>query len=115
MGLTITNNINIPYELKKIDNNAFWTYSTTTWYKLIYHFTPKKTGALADNISPIQGKEIKYISNYALAQYYGDFNWSTQRNEWATGEWDKAAIRAKKDELLIASMQNYVDSGRLPL
>lgn len=137
-SITVKSDINIPENLKKIDNDEFWTFAASEWHRLISPYTPKKTGNLIENVT-IRPKEIEYKSPYAHYQYEGkvmgknyhdpdsgfwsplkkkytggNLKYKTDKNKDASKEWDKAA-KPKQEEKLIDALQDYVDSGRLNL
>lgn len=106
--------INIPKALAKIENNAFWTFAATEWWKLYTPYVPRQSGELFQQVV-ITPKMIEHTVPYSVAMYNGNFDFNTNKHPFATGKWDIAAINAKKNDLLIKSMQTYADSGRLKL
>lgn len=111
-SITVTSNINISNKLKKIDNDKFWTYAATEWWKLYFNFVPFRDGALAETVK-INPKTIEHTVPYARRQYEGYFNFRKDYHPLATRRWDDAAVKAGKGLQLINSLQAYVDSGRL--
>lgn len=112
-SVTVTSNIDIPRNLRKIDNDAFWTFAATEWWKLYTPFVPFRTGALTQTVK-ITPKQIEHTVPYANAMYSGNFNFRKDYHPLASRQWDKAAIPTQAGKL-IQSMQAYVDSGRLSL
>lgn len=141
MKVTVEAHINIPADLKKVRDPKFWKFGANEWNKLIFPYTPMKTGTTAESVE-IHGKngsgEIEYLepnthylykgelmvdpetgSAYARAgvkkKYAGkELNISTAEHSLASKEWDKAAEPTQKPKLINA-MQGYIDSGRLNL
>ncbi len=114
-GMTITNKIDIPKVMRKIDDKAFWKFSAQTWWKLYYPYVPYDTGNLAKNVNFSTLKVIEHTEPYASDVYEMNAKFRTIKNANATRLWDIMAIKAGKDKALIKSMQNYIDSGRLKL
>lgn len=136
-SIKVEANINIPADLRKVDNNTFWKYAASEWHRLISPYTPMRSGPLRNNVK-INPKEIEYKSPYAHYIYKGELmvdpdtgsawakhgakkvyagkqlNISKEKNPLASIEWDKAARPTQEPEL-IRSLQGYIDSGRLGL
>ena len=137
--MKIESNINIPRNIKKVDNDKLWIFAANEWHRYISPYTPMETGELDENVTIIP-KVIEYNSPHAHYQYEGkvmgpnyynpDFGfWSPpgkkkkytgtklkyhNRHPLSSGKWDKAAMPTQKPKL-IDSLQAYVDSGRLNL
>ena len=126
--------------MKKVQDDKFWKFAATEWWRLISEYTPKDTGTLIQSVD-IRPKEIEYKSPYAHYQYHGkvmgpnyysedygfwsppgkkkdytgaDLKYKKDRNPKASKEWDKAAKPFQKPKL-IQAMQGYINSGRLNL
>lgn len=141
MKVTVEAHIDIPNQLRKIENPEFWEFGANEWWKLITPYTPAATGTMSESVR-IKGEIgtglIEYTSPQAHYLYKGelmidpetgssyaragakkvyagkDLNYSAAKHPLASKEWDKAAEPTKKPEL-IGAMQDYVDSGRLRL
>lgn len=137
--IRIETDINIPADLKKVDNDTFWTFAASDWHRLISLYTPMETGNLRNNVT-VKPKVIEYNAPYAHYLYKGEvmgpnyYNpdygfWSPpgkkksytgkqiafhNKNPLSSKEWDKAA-RPTQEPILISSLQKYVDEGRLNL
>lgn len=93
---------------------AFWTYAATEWHRLYEPYVPMQSGMLKDTVS-IRPKEIEHTVPYARYQYYGTgFNFRRDMHPKASAKWDLAAAPTQLPKLA-ASLQAYVDSGRLKL
>lgn len=116
MSITVkvTSQINIPAVMKKINDDTFWTFAANEWHRMISPFTPFRTGMLDQNVD-IQPKEIHYNMYYAPFVYHKNANFRKDQHPLASREWDAAAVAAGADKELIASMQGYIDSGRLKI
>lgn len=108
---TVQNNINIPQEIRKIDNDKFWTFAATEWRDLIERFVPysqlQKTHLREQ--TRIRPKEIEYYADYAIKvyNYCDNIHFTTPGT---SGEWDKAAIPTERDKF-IRTLQNYIDKN----
>ena len=114
MKIDITAKINIPKNIRKIDNDIFWKYAASSWHRIYSPFVPNRTGNLMEDVT-ILPKQIEHNAEYGMAMYFGNFKFSTSQSSAATRLWDKKAILAKKDEQLIRDLQKYINSGRLNL
>jgi hypothetical protein len=114
MSITVkvTSQINIPGVMKKINDNTFWTFAANEWHRMISPFTPFRTGNLDQNVD-IQPKEIHYNMYYAAEVYHKNAKFRKDIHPLASREWDAAAVAAGAGDDLIASMQGYINSGRL--
>ena len=111
--VSIETNINVPEKLLKIRNPVFQTYAAQTWHKLYRDFCPNQTNTLYGTVR-ISPYEIEHIMPYAAAVYNKNRNYRKDKAPKASAHWDMAAAPTQKPKL-IASMQKYVDSGRLKL
>lgn len=108
-GIEVTTNIDIPRVLKKIDNDAFWTYAAGTWHKLYRHYVPCDTGQLYNNVI-IRPKEIEHCADHATKVYVNNRNYRIDKHIFATSQWDKHAAPSQGQKL-VSAMQKYVDRG----
>ena len=117
MNMTVTSNIDIARHLNNIQDDTFWTFAASEWHKLITPFKPKQTGTLSESVN-ISPKSINYTEPYDNRIYNGvgmNFTIDGQgSHSQASAKWDKAAMPTQ-ERPLIASMQAYIDSGRLEL
>lgn len=111
--VTMTSSIDVPEKLRKIRDPAFQTFAAQTWHKLYYPFCPRSTGLLFDTVD-IKPFAITHLMPYASEVYNHNRNYRKDKAPKASSHWDKAAEPSEKPKL-IASMQRYVDSGRLNL
>ena len=113
--ITVISNVNAAKYKQQIENDdAFWKFTATEWYKLYMPYTPYKTGLMYDTKS-IDPKQIKHTQPYARYQYYNtSLNHTKTYNPKASARWDEAAEPTQKPAL-ISSMQAYINSGRLKL
>ena len=100
---------------RKIENDrAFGKFAASEWHRLYEPYVPRQKGLLANTVA-INPWEIEHTQPYARAQYYGNFDHSKSENpDKASRKWDKAAEPTQKS-LLISSLQEYVDQGKLKL
>lgn len=110
---TVEVNINVPEKLAKVRSPAFQIFAAQTWHKLYRDYCPNQTGTLYGTVV-IQPLEIHHIMPYAGAVYRTNRNYRKDKAPKASAKWDLAAAPAEKPKL-IATMQKYVDSGRLNL
>lgn len=110
--VTVTSQINIPDVMNKINDDTFWTFAANEWHKMISPFTPFRTGMLDQNVD-IQPKEIHYNMPYAPLVYHNNAKFRKDIHPLASREWDAAAVAAGAGDDLVASMQGYINSGRL--
>ena len=111
--ITVINNVDVPKNVRKMNDDSLWTFAANEWHRLISPFTPMDTGQLDTNVS-IKPKEIHYRVPYAHYIYVNNFNFRKDKHPLATKEWDKAAIPSQGSKL-VSAMQSYVDSGKLRL
>lgn len=113
MHISIETDVDVPRRLRQINDDAFWTFAATEWWRLYSPYTPKQEGLLISTVS-ITPKQAEHTVPYAHCQYEGDFNHASNKNPLASRRWDQAAEPTQKPKL-IRAMQKYVDSGRLEL
>jgi len=141
MQIKVESNINIPKNLAKVRDEAFWLFGASTYHKLMSPYVPFETGTLDETVK-IKGEEMKgeveYFAPHAHYIYEGklmvdpetgssyakkdskkvytgkSLNVSKKKHSLASVRWDKAAEPTQKEKL-IAFMQSYADSGRLHL
>ena len=115
MNVEVVSNVDTERLTRNVEGNkAFWTFSANEWHRLIESYTPMRTGNLYRNVTISPG-EIKYNAPYSVRVYYGDhMRFRKDLHPKATARWDEAA-RPEQEDKLIASMQGYIDSGRLDL
>ncbi len=100
--------IDIPKNLKKVDNDAFWKFAANEWWKLITPFVPMDTGTLFESVHITPG-QIEYYQPYARRVYEGDhINFHKDHHPLASARWN---IVAKPTEYpkLINTLQEYID------
>lgn len=137
--IEVSSNLDIPKELRKINNPAFWKFAATEWWRLMYPYIPFSTGtlmsttnistkekmteqeaidkALSSNNFTAEGNctgVITFRAPYASAAYHSNRNFRTDEHCLASARWDEAAAPTQKPKL-IEALQKYVDSGRLKL
>lgn len=110
-----TSGINAFRIARKIETDrAFGTFAASEWHKLYEPYVPKQEGNLANNVV-IEPWAITHTQPYARAQYYGHFDHSKAENwDKASRKWDKAAAPTQMP-LLVSSLQEYIDQGKLDL
>jgi hypothetical protein len=113
MRVSIDVNVDIPRIMRKLNDDSFWTFAATEWWRLYSPYTPKQEGLLISTVD-ITPKQIEHTVPYAHYQYDHNLNHSENKNPLASCKWDKAAEPTQKPKL-IAAMQGYIDSGRLHL
>lgn len=117
MKISITADVNI--DSKRIsdrimNDRPFWTYAATEWHRLYAPYVPMLTGTLTNTVSITPG-QIEHTVPYARYQYEGTrFNFTRTYHPKASAHWDKAAEPTQKPKL-IASLQAYINSGRIRL
>ena len=111
--ITVINNVDVPKNVRKMNDDALWTFAANEWHRLISPYTPFRTGTLDNNVS-IKPREIHYNAPYAAIVYHRNANFRKDKHPLATKEWDKAAIPSQGSKL-VSAMQSYVDSGKLRL
>ena len=78
-------------------------------YTLVSDYVPRDTGRLMRDVE-ITPDGITYRAPYAARVYNGEgLDFSKEKNPLATAQWDKAAMAARKEQL-IALMQAYFNS-----
>lgn len=99
---------------KAVENDTdFWLFAAQTWHRLYRPYVPWRTGTLHELVTITPG-QITHNAPYAARCYNGNFNFRKDRHPLATSQWDKAAMLTQHP-LLVKTMQNYVDSGRLKI
>lgn len=111
--IKVTSSIDIPKNLAKINNAAFWKFAHAEWNRLIFPYVPFDTGTLAESVN-ISADCIEYRAPYASSVYSQNRNFRKDKHPLATARWDEAAEPTQKPKL-IEALQAYVDSGRLKL
>ena len=140
--ITVTDvNINVPRHVSALRSKELWTFIGSEWHRLYREFCPFKEGILYNQVR-IEGGDceavIEHTAPYAHYMYEGRVYgpnvpisqggcivgyFSPKAPKHPTGAmityrgkgsryWDKAAEPTKKP-LLIRSIQNYINSGRL--
>lgn len=109
MGIEVATNIDIPKVLKKIDNDAFWTFAANEWHRLYMHYVPCDTRRLYEDVI-IRPKEITHNAPYASEVYSHNRNYRIDKHIFATSQWDKHAAPTQGQKL-VSAMQEYVDRG----
>lgn len=78
-------------------------------YTLVSDYVPRDTGRLMRDVE-ITPDGITYRAPYAARVYNGEgLDFSKEKNPLATAQWDKAAMAARKGQL-IALMQAYFNN-----
>lgn len=114
MGVTVESHIDIPRNLQKVDNDAFWIFAANEWWRLYFPWVPFDTGTLARQVH-ITPKQIEHTAPYAYTTYNGRHRrFRKDKHPLASAHWDKAAAPTQGHKL-ISAMQAYVDSGRCNL
>lgn len=108
-GIEVTTNIDIPRVLKKIDNDAFWTFAASEWHRLYARYVPYRNGDLYNNVT-IKPKEVVHNMPYASEVYSTNRRYRTRPHDLATSQWDKHAAPTQGQKL-VSAMQKYVDRG----
>lgn len=108
-------NIDVRGMREKIENdNAFWTYAATQWWKLYTPYVPMRDGILFSNVR-IRPKEIEHVQPYAHRLYEGDnMHFSKAKHPKASAHWDQKAAPTQLPKLA-TSLQAYIDAGRLKI
>lgn len=125
---------------KIMNDDAFWTFAASEWHKLYLPYVPVDSGNLGAEQVVIRPKEIEHTAPYAHYQYEGIVygpNYPIMeggrvvgyyskpnkrptgarlkyRNPKASAKWDQAAAGTQLPNL-VASLQTYIDSGRIKL
>lgn len=119
MKISITVDINVNIDPKRIsdrimNDRPFWEFAATEWHRLYAPYVPMLTGTLTNTVSITPG-QIEHTVPYARYQYEGTrFNFTRTYHPKASAHWDKAAEPTQKPKL-IASLQAYINSGRIRL
>ena len=113
MNISVETNIDVPRRLRQINDDGFWTYAATEWWRLYSPFVPMQEGNLMETVA-ITPKQIEHTVPYAHYQYERNLNHASNKHPLASRRWDEAAEPTQKPKL-ISAMQGYVDSGRLNL
>lgn len=95
------------------DDKTFWKFAATEWHRLYEDYVPYRSGQLYKNVRIEPGK-ITHVVPYAHRNYVGRFNFRQNQHPRASRMWDKAAEPTQKPKL-IASLQAYIDKGRIKL
>ena len=86
-------------------------FAANTAYKLMFDYIPFVSGTLAESVNIYDegtAGVIHFTQPYAHRMYKGkNFNFTKDKHPLATAEWDKAAMKTKK-QALISSVQNYL-------
>ena len=136
--------IDIDGVMSAVQGEKFWTFAATEWHRLYREYVPFKEGMLYNTVNISGGKNegtIEHTVPYAHYAYEGKvygpsypimqggaavgfFSPKGQKKHptgamlqfsgKGTREWDKAAQATKLPDLT-ASLQAFVDSGRLDL
>lgn len=113
MGIEVKNNINAPKKIAEVSNEKLWLFAAHEWHRLIFPFTPFRTGAMAADVyihADSSDGYITYDAPYARKQYEGAFDWRKDLHPLATGKWDKAAEPTQRKKLADA-MSAFVKRG----
>lgn len=146
MEITVTSEMHIDVDkiVGAVDNDAFWTFAATEWWKLYTPYVPMDGGALSQQVV-IEPKTITHTAPYAHYLYAGEvyglnipimqggvivgyfskpgaakhptgafLAYRTDQHPLASARWDKAAEPTEKSAL-IARLQEFVDGGGLNL
>lgn len=97
--------------VRRVRDEAFWTFAAEKWHRLYSEYVPYRTGALMNHVRISPG-EIEHTAPYARYVYEGNFHFRTDRHPKASRKWDLAAAPTQLPKLADA-MQAYVDSGRM--
>ena len=92
-------------------------FMAETWRRLYNPFVPMDTGFLAnDGVSVFARGNVGFIHHsapYAVFVYYGTGkNFNTAKHGLASAQWDEAAKRAGKMEVLKGDVGRYVKRGQ---
>lgn len=99
---------------KVMNDRRLWTFAAVEWHRLYYAYVPMRTGSLAEAVQYSPG-EIEHIMPYAHRMYHGEnFRFDRTLHPHASAHWDQAAAPTQLPKLA-ASMQAYIDQGRLDL
>lgn len=95
--------------LDKINSDRAGWFAAKEWKRLVDDYVPMDTGQLAEFNIRYHPWEIEYYAPYAAAVYDRKkaVKFNTKFHKKACRQWDKAAIREKKDKILNDSMQGY--------
>ncbi len=104
-------NINADKICGRVLNRDVKLFAATTAHRLMFDYIPFVTGTLAESVNIYDegtAGVIHFTQPYAHRMYKGkDFNFTKDKHPLATAEWDKAAMKTKKQSL-IQSIQNYL-------
>ena len=104
--------VDIKKHRKALQNAAFWTRAAREWYKLYTPYVPMDTGRLLRDVRFSPGT-IDHRAPYARRVYHGaGLDFRRDRHPLAAANWDRAAEKARRDELL-RRLQALVDAGHL--
>lgn len=114
-GLKI--DLNEPQILNKTTNDQFGLFVSNEWKRLIDPYTPRDTGVLmgiTGQTVDLMPFKIHYKSKYAESVYNGSYmHFKTNKNPYATYEWDIAADRAGQTDKLYRTINNALRSGKI--
>jgi hypothetical protein len=144
INVTSVSHIDVDKIVGMVDNDAFWTFAATEWWKLYQPYVPMDSGTLSQQVT-IEPKTITHTAPYAHYQYTGavygpnfpitvggviegffskpgvpkhptgaSLNYRKDKHPLASAKWDKAAEPSQKDAL-IQRLQAFVDGGGLTL
>lgn len=100
---------------KVMHDRRLWTFAAEEWHRLYKDYVPMRMGYLYQQVEFDVGT-ITHTVPYARRMYYGEgfkFNRNTGHPK-ASAKWDQAAAPTQLPKLA-ASMQAYIDQGRLDL
>ena len=104
--------VDIKKHRKALQNADFWTRAAREWYKLYTPYVPMDTGRLLRDVRFGPGT-IEHRAPYARRVYHGaGLDFRRDRHPLAAANWDRAAEKARRDELL-RRLQALVDAGHL--
>lgn len=141
MNFTVESNINIPYNLSKVEDDKFWLFAASEWHRLMTPYIPYITGTTAETVEissePMCGI-LEFLSPNAHYLWEGKLmvdpntgsSWarknvkkvytnipldlSHNKHPKSTDHWNEAAELTQLPKLIDA-MQGYIDMGRLNL
>jgi hypothetical protein len=74
--ITVINNVDVPKNVRKMNDDALWTFAANEWHRLISPFTPMDTGQqfilelLEQIISPDLQQERHRQEGYIYDKFY---------------------------------------------
>lgn len=136
MDVTVKSNIDFTKLIRTCKSDDLWFWGAKEWHRLTRDYVPKRDGNL-NRLVTLKPKQIIYRSPYSAYIYYGKkmvdpvykkggftsdgiIFWSrkgvkkikTNENlKIANGysRWDVKAIEEKKDDLLVKSMEKFIN------